>query len=777
MQSSAFKTGLPAKIKSWSVYLAVFTIAIALFVLIGWQFDIPFFKRLLPGSKSMNPVAAVVFIFTSFSFLFLSTRRLTKKKLYLGYLLALLVLLIGAAKFVSLIFNLDFGIDTLLFQTVLEPDRIVPIAAINFILTGTALLLLRAKTKRKRIAVNCILLVIAGISLFSILGYLYRVKIFYGLFTYLPMAIHAATCFLFLSLAMLFFNPDKGLVKEITGSLAGSVAARKLIPAALLVPALLGLIRMIGHWTNSFTPEFGVTILVFSIILVLMAIIWYNVVLLNKRDFQSKLAENALRESEGQIQTIFKAAPDAVIVIDHNGCIAQWNPKAESIFGWSSDEVIGKQISETIIPDRYREAHKKGLSRFLQTGEGPVIGKTIEIQAIDKNDTEFDVSLSISPAIANEKYLFIAFIRDISEQKKAQLQLKESEEKFHKAFRASAAGITITRLSDSTYIEVNDAFTKITGYSKEELLNHSSVELGMVVNLDKREEVVKRVKEPGAEKSFEMMIRSKSGRILDVLASVETILLNGEKFAINIIHDISERKKAERELETVNKELEAFSYSVSHDLRAPLRIMDGYAKMVIEDYGKKLDEEGNRMLGVITSNAKRMGLLIDDLLNFSRLGRRELIMRKVDMTELVNSVIAEQQISTKNHVMLRIGDLEPAYCDNNLIRQVWINFISNAVKYSREKENSQIEINSAKTDFEIIYSVKDNGVGFDMQYARKLFGVFQRLHSMEEFEGTGVGLALVQRIVSKHGGRVWAEAEVNKGATFYFSLPIIHRWE
>ncbi|WP_276500202.1 sensor histidine kinase [Terrimonas pollutisoli] len=771
MQRSTLKTGFSNEMIRWSVILAISVIAIALLVLIGWQFDILVLTRPLPGAKAMNPIAALAFIFAAVSFLFQTTDQLTGRKRKTGYIFAILVLLIGTLKFFSLTFGLDFQIDALLFQNKLQSDRIVPIAAINFMLTGIALLLLHAKTINKRTASDIILLTLAGISLFAILGYLYQVKIFYGVFTYLPMAIHSAACFLLLSLSMLFFNADKGLMKEITGPFAGSMVARRLIPAAILVPALLGLLRMVGHWTSSFTLEFGVNILVFSIIVVLMGIVLYSVTLLNKRDFQSKLAENALREREEQIQTIFKAAPDAVIVIDHNGYVTQWNPKAESIFGWSSDEVKGKLLSDTIIPDRYREAHKTGLNRFLQTGKGPVIGKTVEIQAINKNNIELDISLSISPAISNGKYLFIGFVRDISEQKKAELKLKESEEKFHKAFRASAAGITITRLSDSTYIEVNDAFANITGYSKEELLNHSSTELGLVVDMEKREEILQLIREHGSAKSFEMMIRNKSGKILDILASVETILLKGEKFAINIIYDITERKKAQRELETVNKELEAFSYSVSHDLRAPLRIIDGYTKAVMEDYAAKLDEEGNRLLGIITANAQRMGTLIDDLLHFSRLGRRELTIRRVDMNELVRSVIAGQHLVNTNNVTLHIGNLEPAWCDNSLIQQVWVNFISNAIKYSREKEKPVIEITSVKTAHEVIYNVKDNGVGFDMKYVNKLFGVFQRLHRLEEFEGTGVGLALVQRIVSRHGGRVWANAEVNKGATFYFSLP------
>ena len=236
--------------------------------------------------------------------------------------------------------------------------------------------------------------------------------------------------------------------------------------------------------------------------------------------------------------------------------------------------------------------------------------------------------------------------------------------------------------------------------------------------------------------------------------------------------NVTERKRAEEQLLGLNKELESFSYSVSHDLRAPLRAIDGYAGILEEDYGKNLDEEGNRLLGAVQYNAKKMGNLIDDLLAFSRLGKKELTKTDINMNELVEGALYELNKSTKHAAKVEIGDLHPAKGDYGLINQVIINLLSNAIKYSSKVKEPLVEISSEKTDNELIYSVKDNGAGFDMRYVNKLFGVFQRLHTMDEFEGTGVGLAIVQRIMAKHGGRVSAEGEKNKGAIFKFSLPI-----
>jgi signal transduction histidine kinase len=227
------------------------------------------------------------------------------------------------------------------------------------------------------------------------------------------------------------------------------------------------------------------------------------------------------------------------------------------------------------------------------------------------------------------------------------------------------------------------------------------------------------------------------------------------------------------ELEAVNKELSSFSYSVSHDLRAPLRAVDGYARMLEEDHTALLDEEGRRLLGVIRESAGRMGQLIDDLLNFSRLGRQPMARHPVDMAALASEVIQEARGQSPANIELR--DLAPAHGDRSLLKQVWVNLIGNALKYSAKRDAARVEIGSQVEGEENIYWVRDNGAGFDMRYAAKLFGVFQRLHSSDEFVGTGVGLAIVQRVVSRHGGRVWAEGKPGDGACFFFSLPCAGR--
>ncbi len=227
------------------------------------------------------------------------------------------------------------------------------------------------------------------------------------------------------------------------------------------------------------------------------------------------------------------------------------------------------------------------------------------------------------------------------------------------------------------------------------------------------------------------------------------------------------------QLEAANRELEAFSYSVSHDLRAPLRAIDGYTRILLEDYQSLLDDEGKRICAVISEGAHKMSDLIDDLLTFSRLGRSALNPSNIDMEAMVEAVFQELTAAqTRKRIDFQVDSAPPAVGDPALLRQVWVNLLSNAIKFSQKKRRAVIRVRGENIENETVYSVQDNGVGFDMQYVNKLFGVFQRLHSVKDFEGNGVGLALVQRVVHRHGGRVWAEGETGKGATFYFTLPL-----
>ncbi|HLG01993.1 MAG TPA: ATP-binding protein [Bacteroidia bacterium] len=320
----------------------------------------------------------------------------------------------------------------------------------------------------------------------------------------------------------------------------------------------------------------------------------------------------------------------------------------------------------------------------------------------------------------------------------------------------------------------NRGAEQILGWKREEVFGKPVKKF--VVRADEKEEEIKQAIRQVTKEghwSTERDYIAKDGRIVFLLVSSVVVKdNNGHPIGyMTTFKDVTQQKNSADALQQLNKELEAFSYSVSHDLRAPLRAISGYANMLDEDYASQLDEEGKRLLGVIRYNAEKMGKLIDDLLAFSRLGRKELDRAEENMNELVEGVLIDLYKTEKSRPTIKTGNLHKAKVDYGLMHQVMFNLLSNAVKYSSKKENPLVEIYSEKKDHEIIYTVRDNGVGFDMKYAGKLFGVFQRLHSSEMFEGTGVGLAIVQRIIHKHRGRIWAEAKPGQGAAFHFSIP------
>ena len=386
----------------------------------------------------------------------------------------------------------------------------------------------------------------------------------------------------------------------------------------------------------------------------------------------------------------------------------------------------------------------------------------------------------------------VGTILDITERKQVEEALRESEDKFKYVFDHSVIGKSLTFPSGE--IHVNKAFCDMLGYSQDELENTKWQDISSPQDIEVTQSHLNMLLS-GEKDSVRFVKRyiHKNGSVIwtDVGTALRRDADRKPLYFMTAINNITEMKKAEEALhnlneeleqrvadrtgllQAANKELEAFSYSVSHDLRAPLRSVHGFTKILLEDYESTLDEEGKRICGIISSSATQMGALIDDLLSFSRIGRSNMHPSEIDMKKMARLIFEGMTSPTeRERIKLNIGKLYRAFGDVTLFGQVWTNLISNAIKYTSKNDVSEINIGSKADGKMITYFIKDNGVGFDMQYAHKLFGVFQRLHSEAEFEGNGVGLAIIQRIILKHGGKVWAEGKVGKGATFYFSLPL-----
>jgi PAS domain S-box-containing protein len=387
------------------------------------------------------------------------------------------------------------------------------------------------------------------------------------------------------------------------------------------------------------------------------------------------------------------------------------------------------------------------------------------------NDTFIALLVATGTILA---LVFVSIYRNLRARVKTDQSLRQALERIKDMYDKAPCGYHSVDAS-GFFEEMNQTWLRWLGYDKNEVIGKMQFsDILAPESVGRFEEYYSIFRKHGFVNDAEFRILRKDGSIFPVILNATAIYDDTGNFlkSRSTVFDYTERKHAEEKILQLNDELEAFTYSVSHDLRAPLRAIDGYSRILEEDYKASLDSEGTRILQTIIRNANRMGKLIDDLLDFSRIGRKEIVKAKYNMDILVHSVFEELTEMEKDRIIeCNIHHVASVISDPTLLRQVWCNLISNALKYSRKKDKTCVEITSQREAKEVIYRIRDNGTGFDMQYAHKLFHVFQRLHRPQDFEGTGVGLAIVHRVISRHGGRVWAEGKMNEGAVFYFSLP------
>jgi PAS domain S-box-containing protein len=496
---------------------------------------------------------------------------------------------------------------------------------------------------------------------------------------------------------------------------------------------------------------------------------------------ERKQAEDDLAYSEMHFRSLIENSAEGISLTDEFSNNIYRSPAAKKIMG----ELPKENTVSFSHPDDLENIKKKHIEVLKSPGlPVPFQGRFLHASG---NYVWLEGTLTNLLHVKGVNAIVTNF-RDITQRKEAEEKIIKSE-KIHKTIASSIPGSVICLLdSEYRYLLIEGDMLEKLGYSKDELLGNKVEDVMSPEVLADVQREFKRVLKG------ETITRETNRNGYDIISRF--IPLKDENNVVYTIMtvaiDVTELKNAQRDISELNRgleekiinrteqlkksneELEAFSYSVSHDLRAPLRAIIGFTAILEEDYGNKLDEEAKRITSVIKNNTLKMGNLIDDLLAFSRMGKQEIIKTNIDTTSMVQEIVDEliQQNYRNRAISWNIHALPPVNADINTLRQVWINLISNSIKYSGTKAQQHIEIGSHQNNGQLEFYVKDNGVGFDEQYKNKLFKVFQRLHSAEEFEGTGVGLALVERIVSRHGGKVWAEAKMNEGACFYFSLPV-----
>lgn len=500
---------------------------------------------------------------------------------------------------------------------------------------------------------------------------------------------------------------------------------------------------------------------------------------------ERKLSERALRESEELFAKSFRLSPDCVAIVRlPDRTVIRANDALCQLWGSTPSEVIGRQTLEysNWVSTEERDAFMK-----ILVEQGECMNFETTLHMADGRLLEFNISSRM--ITFNRASCVLTVMRDITERKRAEKARIASELRYRRLFETSNDGILVLDAAAGIVVDANPFLTTMLGHPRDQFVGKKFWELGFFNEVVAGEAAFGEFRERDYLRFENLQLESANGQRIDADFISNSYLVDDTKVIQCNLRDVTARRQAEEallqlntvlehrvtertaQLEAANKELEAFSYSVSHDLRAPLRTMDGFSQALVEDFGAQLPEDARRYLDTIRKGAQRMGNLIDDLLTFARLSRAPLSRQEVQPSRLVREIWADMaSMRAGREVELREGALPLCLGDVSLLTQVWVNLLSNALKYSRLRTPAVIEVGSSDAGGETVYFVRDNGTGFDMRYAHKLFGVFQRLHRAEEYEGTGVGLAIVQRVIHRHGGRIWAEAEPGRGATFYFTL-------
>jgi PAS domain S-box-containing protein len=801
---------------------AALTALIGLTALAGWATGYLLLDRFVTGWPVMAPNSAAAFVLAGTALWLLAGDGVGERWRIGGRLSVVVVGAVGASAIVEYLTGVDLGIDRLLFSdriaslTAAHPGRPSVYAAIALLISAIALLSINAGRERRWATGTSSLS--GAVTLSAAVAYLYGSTSLRGPTVTDGIALPTVVALVVLNAGILCARPDRTPVRLFAAAGASGVLARRLLPAILVVPVLLGMAGEARMGYGLVDPAIRRAAGVLVTVAVLLAVVNLSLRTVRRAEVLAEATAIELRRTEQEarwhaelLSAVLSSISDGVIVVDEQGSLLLENPAASALLGKSA---AGAPVDAW--PD-YFGLFRSGTAVALPADDLPLAramrgedGGDIEISVRNRERSDGAiVAMSADPLAASGRQRgAVAVLHDITEQRHVTADLQASEERL-RLLLDGAPDFALYALDAAGLLATISATTcRLTGYTEGELLGRPFADL---FTDDARAEGVPEALLFEAEKrgrsDFEGQRLRKDGSTYWAASTIIAHFGDGSAHAgfVVVSQDITDRKRIEREvaelnrtlltlneeleqrvsqrtaelqeqaetLTRVNDELEAFSYSVSHDLRAPLRTVGGFASLIAEQYGDRLDDEGNRYLDKIRDGGQRMGQLIDGLLAFSRLQRQDLAVVRVAMETLVHDVWDQLAPNrAERTIRFTMSWLPDCMGDSRLLWHVLTNLLDNAIKYTRNRDDADVEVGCRKDDDgRNVYYVRDNGTGFDMRYVGKLFKVFQRLHRAEDFEGTGIGLALAARVVHRHGGDIWAEGDPGLGATFYFTVP------
>jgi PAS domain S-box-containing protein len=682
-----------------------------------------------------------------------------------------------------------------------------PLTAVSFVFLGAAILALRHRMVEPLVAVP------AALSFVVAAGYLFRSPDLTAIGTAVPMTAWAAAALMLLCVATLAAAPGAWFTALLASDTAAGLMARRLMPFAAVVPVTIGWVRLMGQRRGWYGTELGVAIYALTITIVLAAVVLVTTTQLEKIDRIRRGREREVETAEAKFRMLIERAPDAVVVADAGGTIQLVNATAETTFRYPREELIGQNVA-MLLPDELRARHTDQMRGFHQSPSVRSMASGLDPLGMRKDGTRFHADIALSPIPTENGLLVIATVRDATQRRQMEQALRTSEARFRSIFEQvpvsileqdwsgvvgaldelRAGGIADLRawmaehpervrelLHAVRIVAVNSqTLAMFEADSAEEIAGSFDTILSSPEMLRGFAEQLAALDEGHATFRTEMALQTVKGNLIHVLLTMTLPPPEARQLPVLVtLMNITERHQAEAvlarrtaELERSNRELEQFAYVASHDLQEPLRMVASYTQLLEHRYRDQLDADAREFIAFAVDGANRMQCLINDLLSYSRVQTRGRPMTAVDSHKPLGRAVANLRMAIEETAALVTNDELPmVMADETQLAQLFQNLIGNGIKFRGSGTAPRIHISAVRRESDWVFSVRDNGIGIAPEFHQRIFVLFQRLHTRDDYPGTGIGLAICKRIVERHGGRIWVDSKPGQGSTFFFSLP------